>query len=234
LSLPADILFTRLKKKQHHNIHAFPSSIDKAHFVKARALKTGLAKDLKKRYKLGFYGVIDERFDVDLIREIAELRPEWEIILIGPVVKMDPATLPQMQNIRYLGPKTYDELPELMSAWDLALIPFLLNESTRFISPTKTLEYLAAGLPVVSTAIRDVINPYGKFGLVSIGHNAEGFIHCAEKELRRKDHKQWLQKVDFFLAHNSWDDTLLRMSQLLSQTMRSPEVVYNSIAGSNV
>ncbi|WCT14923.1 glycosyltransferase [Mucilaginibacter jinjuensis] len=237
LMLKADIVFTgghslyEAKKKQHHNIHAFPSSIDKLHFAKARDLKHNKRKTT---IKLGFYGVIDERFDIELIRGIVKLRPEWEIFLIGPVVKIDPVTLPISNNIHYQGAKTYAELPELIADWDLALIPFLLNESTRFISPTKTPEYLAAGLPVISTPIRDVINPYGKFGLVSIGHDAEDFVACAENELNRADNKEWLQKVDFFLAHNSWDETCDAMTTLMNNTIKSTEVVYNTIAKSNV
>ena len=237
LMLKADIVFTgghslyEAKKKQHHNIHAFPSSIDKLHFARARDLKN---KRHKTTIKLGFYGVIDERFDIELIRGIATLRPKWEIFLIGPIVKIDPATLPVNDNIHYQGAKTYAELPEMIADWDLALIPFLLNESTRFISPTKTPEYLAAGLPVISTSIRDVINPYGKFGLVSIGHNAEDFVACAVKELNRTDNKEWLQKVDFFLAHNSWDETSNAMTTLMNNTIKSTEVDYNTIAKSNV
>jgi glycosyltransferase involved in cell wall biosynthesis len=235
----ADIVFTgghslyEAKKNQHYNIHAFPSSIDKAHFAKARGLKDQPEDQIKNnRIKLGFYGVIDERFDIELIRGIARLRPEWKLILIGPVVKIDPATLPTGENIYYLGPKTYDELPEYMAAWDIALIPFLLNESTRFISPTKTPEYLAAGLPVISTPIRDVINPYGKFGLVSIGKDAADFVCFADKVLYQGDYKEWLQRVDFFLAHNSWDITCDRMIELLIKTIKSSMVVYNEIAKS--
>ncbi|WP_374951317.1 glycosyltransferase [Mucilaginibacter sp.] len=236
----ANIVFTgghslyEAKKGQHNNIYAFPSSIEKKHFAKARRLKIPQDPAGARHFKLGFYGVIDERFDTKLIRGIAELRPDWEIILIGPVVKIDPATLPVMDNILYLGSKTYAELPDLIAEWDLALIPFLLNESTRFISPTKTPEYLAAGLPVVSTPILDVVNPYGKSGLVSIGTNAAEFVACAEKELNRTDHKEWLQKVDFFLAHNSWDETVARMSELLGQTVKLSEVVYHKKAQSNV
>jgi glycosyltransferase involved in cell wall biosynthesis len=233
----ADIVFTggqslyEAKKKQHQNIHAFPSSIDKAHFAKARELKK---EESNTVVKLGFYGVIDERFDIDLIRGIAQLRPEWQIMLVGPVVKIDPSTLPVMPNIHYLGSKTYAELPELIAEWSIALIPFLLNESTRFISPTKTPEYLAASLPVVSTAIRDVVKPYGKMGLVSIGHNAEDFVFCAEKELNRSDRKEWLQKVDFFLAGSSWRQTCEAMTTLMNDTIRPTQVIYNTIAQSNV
>ena len=231
----ADIVFTggqslyEAKKNQHINIHAFPSSIDKLHFARSRDLKREKAAS---PVKLGFYGVIDERFDIDLIRGIAEMRPDWQIELIGPVVKIDPATLPLNSNISYLGSKTYAELPELIADWDIALIPFLLNESTRYISPTKTPEYLAAGLPVVSTPIRDVVYPYGKVGLVGIGQNAGDFVSLAENELNRADRKEWLQKVDFFLAHNSWDETCSRMSELLSKTMKASEVIYNTIAQS--
>ena len=233
----ADIVFTgghslyEAKKNQHKNIHAFPSSIDKLHFAKARTLKQ---ERIDQAVTLGFYGVIDERFDIELIRGIAELRPEWEIELIGPVVKIDPATLPIRSNIHYIGSKTYSELPELIAGWDVALIPFLLNESTRFISPTKTPEYLAAGLPVVSTPIRDVINPYGKFGLVSIGHNAEDFVAFAEMELKRSDRKEWLQKVDFFLAHSSWDQTCEKMIELMNDTIKPPMLNFNTKIQSNV
>ena len=233
----ADIVFTgghslyEAKKNQHKNIHAFPSSIDKLHFAKARTLKQ---ERIDQAVTLGFYGVIDERFDIELIRGIAELRPKWKIELIGPVVKIDPATLPIRSNIHYIGSKTYSELPELIAGWDVALIPFLLNESTRFISPTKTPEYLAAGLPVVSTPIRDVINPYGKFGLVSIGHNAEDFVAFAEMELKRSDRKEWLQKVDFFLAHSSWDQTCEKMIELMNDTIKPPMLNFNTKIQSNV
>ncbi|UOE52440.1 glycosyltransferase [Mucilaginibacter sp. SMC90] len=231
----ADVVFTggyslfEAKKNQHNNIHAFPSSIDKPHFLKARELKNAKAN---KPARLGFYGVIDERFDIELIRNIAELRPDWDIILVGPVVKIDPATLPVNKNIKYLGSRTYAKLPELIADWDIALIPFLLNESTRFISPTKTPEYLAAGLPVISTAIQDVINPYGKYGLVSIGNNAKDFVSLAEQELQRDDRKEWLQKVDFFLAHNSWDDTCAGMMAVMNNMIKSTQIVYNTIAHS--
>lgn len=221
----ADVVFTggkslyQAKKNSHSNIHAFPSSIDKAHFLKARelAVKQNSQLDITKP-KLGFYGVIDERFDIELIGDIAEQRPNWELILIGPVVKIDPETLPKNGNIKYLGSKTYDELPAQMAEWDIALIPFLLNESTRFISPTKTPEYLAAGLPVISTPITDVVDPYGLNSLVHIGSDAEDFIKLAELTLQQKDKEQErLQIVDAFLAANSWDMTFEGMkNEMLS------------------
>ncbi|RFZ94824.1 glycosyltransferase family 1 protein [Mucilaginibacter conchicola] len=227
----ADIVFTggqslyEAKKNQHQNIYAFPSSIDKAHFAQARTLKA----NKKDRKQLGFYGVIDERFDIGLIKDMAKMRPEWDIILVGPVVKIDPDTLPQNSNIYYTGSKTYAELPTLMAGWDLALIPFMLNESTRYISPTKTPEYLAAGLPVVSSAIKDVVHPYGKLGFVSIGTNAADFVAKAEIELNRSNKKEWLQKVDFFLAQNSWDQTCEQMTEKMKAVLAPAPAVYNSL-----
>ncbi|TSJ36318.1 glycosyltransferase family 1 protein [Mucilaginibacter corticis] len=215
LMLKADLVLTggrslyEAKKASHHNIHAFPSSIDMVHFTQARA-KGDLPLDQVSGNMpiLGFYGVIDERFDIALIADLAEARPDWQIVLIGPVVKIDPDSLPKQVNIQYLGPKTYEQLPGYMAGWDIAMIPFLLNESTRFISPTKTPEYLAAGLPVISTPIFDVVNPYGLNGLVDIGKNAAEFIKLAEDILADKlNEPDRLAIADGFLALNSWDKT---------------------------
>ena len=139
--------------------------------------------------RFGFYGVIDERFDLELLTEVAERKPEWQFVIIGPVVKIDPESLPRLNNIHYLGNKTYNELPAYLSGWDIAIIPFLLNESTKYISPTKTPEYLAAGKPVISTSITDVVNPYGISNLVHIADNANDFIKAAENELKPQKEK---------------------------------------------
>jgi glycosyltransferase involved in cell wall biosynthesis len=222
-----DVVFTggvslyEAKKTSHHNIHPFPSSIDKAHFYQARAAMP-VPQDQASitGIKLGFYGVIDERFDQELIREIAARKPEWQIVLIGPVVKIDPAGLPVADNIHYLGSKSYQQLPAYLSGWDVALIPFLLNESTRFISPTKTPEYLAAGKPVVSTAIRDVVYPYQQMGLVSIGRDVETFIAAIEYELKKSADRQWLHAVDEYLSDKSWQDTFTAMVELMQAVRR--------------
>lgn len=222
----ADIVFTgghslyEAKKNQHANIYPFPSSIEKSHFEKAR-LADIEPQDQQKisGKKIGFYGVIDERFDIDLIRTIAEAKPDWQIILIGPVVKIDQNILPRNKNIHYLGQRGYEDLPKYLSGWDMALIPFLLNESTRFISPTKTPEYLSAGIPVVSTPIRDVVKPYGMKKLVHIASTGKEFIEAIEKEFQTTDKSAWLEKVDKFLEHNSWDDTYEDMRDLLKTTM---------------
>ena len=127
--------------------------------------------------------------------------------MLGPVVKIDPATLPNYDNIHYLGGKKYDELPDYIAGWDITMVAFAMNESTKFISPTKTPEYLAAGKPVISTPIRDVVRPYGENKLVHIVSNATEFIVAAEKELSKKRKTSWLKKVDDFLLYNSWDRT---------------------------
>ncbi|WP_225865776.1 glycosyltransferase [Dyadobacter aurulentus] len=228
----ADVVFTggftlyEAKKSSHPNIHPFPSSIDKTHFQSAReALAEPQDQAAISGVKLGFYGVIDERFDQELIRVIAAKRPEWQIILIGPIVKIDPAELPAAGNIHYLGCKNYIELPAYLSGWNVALIPFLINESTQFISPTKTPEYLAAGRPVVSTPIRDVVFPYGKSGLVSIGKDADTFISAIEYELGNLGNTDWLQAVDTFLSDKSWEDTYSSMLALMHAAARHDKAV---------
>jgi UDP-galactopyranose mutase len=210
----ADVVFTggqsiyEAKKDAHHNIYPFPSSIDKHHFGKARTIKDDPADQKNiKGPRFGFFGVIDERFDIELIDAVAKAKPEWQFILLGPVVKIDPATLPRYDNVHYLGGKKYEDLPDYLAGWDIAMVAFAMNESTKFISPTKTPEYLAAGKPVISTPIRDVVRPYGDNKLVHIVSNADEFIRAAEKELGKKRKASWLKKVDDFLLYNSWDRT---------------------------
>ena len=228
----ADIVFTgghslfAAKKHQHPNIHSFPSSIDKNHFSKARRIKKDPADQANIGYpRFGFYGVIDERFDIELIKGVADKRPDWNIVLVGPIVKIDPATLPNNPNIHYLGGKTYNELPSYLAGWDIAMISFALNESTKFISPTKTPEYLAGGKPVISTSIKDVVETYGNNGLVHIANTPDEFIAVAEKELKQKDKRKWRKKVDNFIADDSWDNTVFKMRQLLYVAIANREIM---------
>ena len=224
----ANVVFTggnnlyKAKKAQHHNIHSFPSSIDKAHFKAARDNINEVADQSKIPHpRLGFYGVIDERFDIDLIKQAADAQPDWHFVLVGPVIKIDASTLPKNKNIHYLGPKTYEELPSYLSGWDIALIPFAINESTRYISPTKTPEYLAGGKPVISTAITDVINPYHELGLVHIVQNAEDLVQMATSELSMTDKSEWLTKVDEYLSTISWNATWERMHELMQNEIEA-------------
>ncbi|HEU4411860.1 MAG TPA: glycosyltransferase family 1 protein, partial [Polyangiaceae bacterium] len=179
----ADVVFTggrslyEAKRPVHPRVHAFPSAVEVEHFAKARARQADPDDQAPFPHpRLGFFGVLDERMDLALLEGVAEARPGWQIMVVGPVVKIDPADLPRRPNLRYLGPKGYHELPRYLAGWDVALMPFAQNESTRLISPTKTPEYLAAGRPVVSTPIRDVVRPYGAEGLVRIADGVGAFV----------------------------------------------------------
>jgi UDP-galactopyranose mutase len=223
----ADLVFTggqslyEAKRDQHPSIFAFPSSIDRQHFMQARApIADPTDQQDIPHPRLGFFGVVDERFDVELLDEASRLRPDWHFVIIGPVVKIDPEILPQRENIHYLGGKSYQDLPTYIAGWDVALLLFAQNESTRFISPTKTPEYLAAGKPVVSTRIRDVVHPYGQQGLVRIADNARELVSAADELLEAgANRKAWLATVDEFLGQMSWDETWSRMSQLIDDVV---------------
>ena len=217
----SDMVFTggqtlyEAKREQHPDVHAFPSSVDVSHFAQARVAKPDPVDQADIPHpRVGYCGVIDERMDLDLIRAVAEKRPDWHLVMVGPIVKIDPAALPRMRNIHYLGPKTYKELPDYLRGWDVAMLPFARNESTKFISPTKTPEYLAAGKPAVSTSITDVIRPYGDLGLVEIADHPDEFVAAVERALA-KDRAEWLAEVDELLTHNSWDATWERMFKLI-------------------
>ncbi|HEU5145319.1 MAG TPA: glycosyltransferase, partial [Chryseosolibacter sp.] len=208
----------------HPDVHAFPSSIDVEHFAKAR-LYTIDPRDQENipRPRIGYFGVIDERMDLSLVEGIARRKPEWHIVMVGPVAKISPDTLPKLPNIHYLGMKSYDELPAYISGWDIAMLPFAHNEATRYISPTKTPEYLAAGKPVISTPIIDVLRQYGRNGLVNIAGTPEEFVRVASLELENNDREDWLAQVDEFMSHNSWDKTWQRMMYFVTRKLNEKE-----------
>lgn len=203
------------KRHLHHNIHPFPSSVDVAHFAQARCVTAPPADQASiPQPRLGFFGVIDERMDVGLVDAVAAARPSWHIVMLGPVVKIEAKALPRRPNIHYLGSKCYGELPGYVAGWDVALMPFARNDATRFISPTKTPEYMAAGKPVVSTSIRDVVRPYGQQGLVRIADDAAAFVRACEDAMA-EDATIRIRKADAFLRHLSWDDTWSRIRLLM-------------------
>lgn len=225
LLIIADLVFTggpslfEAKRSRHDNAHCFPSSVDAAHFEQALDRSQGHPlQSAIPRPRLGFFGVIDERFDAELIGDIADAHPEWQVVLVGPVIKIDPATLPQRQNVHYLGQQAYGDLPQFLAGWDVCLLPFALNEATRFISPTKVLEYMAAQLPIVSTAIRDVEQPYGK--IVAIGHDHNEFIAHCEAALAQTPEQDaaMVNAMGEVVAHTSWDATAARMHELIERT----------------
>jgi len=217
----ADLVFTggrsiyNAKRSRHPDVHCFPSSVDANHFRKATGdhpLQAALP-----RPRLGYCGVIDERINLPLIDAIARARPQWQIVMVGPTAKIDPRELPRRENIHWLGQQGYDDLPAFISGWDVCLLPFSLNEATRYISPTKTLEYMACGRPSVSTSIRDVVEPYGH--VVNIADTPEGFVIDCEAILERTPSEQaaHAQALAQIVARTSWDSTAHAMAELISQ-----------------
>ncbi len=228
----ADLMFTgglslfEAKKQRHNNIHAIPSSIDYQHFHRARQGLSEPADQINIPHpRIGFYGVIDERFNTHLLEIMANIRPEFQFIIIGPLAKIDQDSLPTASNIHYLGKKEYEELPLYLSGWDCAMMPFALNESTRYISPTKTPEFLAAGKPVVSTSINDVVHPYADARLIYIADHPEHFVECIEKAMNERAYDpEWLEKVDQFLEGDSWDFTFKKMVYLESKVKEQKDL----------
>lgn len=217
----ADLVFTgghslyEAKRALHPRVYAFPSSVDVDHFRLPRgATPPGDQRDVP-RPRVGFFGVIDERMDIDLLTHVARERPQYQFVLVGPVVKISPQELPKAPNLHYLGAKQYDELPDYLAGWDVAFMPFALNDATRFISPTKTLEFLAAGKPVVSTAVRDVVRPYGEQGIVSIAGKTD-FAGALDEALAGWSAQQ-SQRVTQMLGNTSWDATWAAMAGLVEE-----------------
>ena len=217
----ADLVFTggrslyAAKRGRHPSVHCFPSSVDAQHFAGTRTdhpLQAALS-----RPRLGYCGVIDERVDLELVAAMAQARPDWQIVMVGPVVKIDPAGLPRHANIHWLGQQSYDDLPAFISGWDVCLLPFALNEATRYISPTKTLEYMACGRPSVSTPIKDVVEPYRH--VVAIAGNAADFIAACDAILRRTQQQQaaHAMAVAEIVARTSWAITAQAMAKLIAQ-----------------
>jgi glycosyltransferase involved in cell wall biosynthesis len=235
----ADLVFTggqslyEAKRQRHRRVYAFPSSVDVPHFLSARRGKNDPADQAGIPHpRLGFFGVVDERMDLQLLDAVASARPGWHLVIVGPCVKIDPAGLPRRPNIHYLGMKKYEELPAYLSGWDIALLPFAKNDSTKFISPTKTPEYLAAGRPVVSTSVRDVVRPYGDQQLVHIADEPADFITAIERALDAPPNG-WRERVDRLLSEMSWDRTWSEMSSLIDGITARRESVSGLAVPSN-
>lgn len=195
----------------------FPSGVEIDHFA-AAANRSAFARPSDLRGVdapiLGYFGVIDERMDLDLLGRLAINNPSWQIVMIGPVVKINPAWLPHAANLHYLGGRSYAELPAYLAYFDVALLPFALNESTQFISPTKTLEYMAAHKPIVSTPINDVIELYGS--VVRVGNSAEQFAGQVRAALLDSPETQRMRENEL-LQRNTWDSIATRMGNLINE-----------------
>jgi UDP-galactopyranose mutase len=222
----ADLVFTggpslyRSKKNRHPHVYCFPSSVDAAHFSQAGdAMPEAPDQAHLARPRLGFMGVIDERMDLKLLAHLAEAHSKWQIVMVGPVVKIDAASLPRAANLHYFGQRSYEELPSYLAGWDVCLLPFARNESTRFISPTKTLEYMAAHKMIVSTNITDVAEPYRE--IVYIADTHAQFIAGCEKALAisPKERAATLEGMCEVLSRTSWNKTAEDMCHLIAEVV---------------
>jgi hypothetical protein len=214
------------KRKRHTNVHCFASSVDAGHFKPQFNVVQAdhPAQGHIAHPRLGYCGVIDERLDLELISELAESHPDWQLVMVGPVVKISQESLPRRANIHWLGQQNYDDLPQFMSGWDVCLLPFALNEATRFISPTKTLEYMAAERFSVSTRIKDVAEPYGH--VVAIADTASEFIHACsallnESELEKNQRKVLISEI---VASTSWDLTVQSIDTLIKNVSKNGRI----------
>jgi glycosyltransferase involved in cell wall biosynthesis len=216
----ADIIFTggkslyESKKQFHNNVHCFPSSVDEPHFAKAlNGITVPDDISLLPSPIVGYYGVIDERIDLELLRKTAEQLPDVSFVMIGPLAKIHESELPKAANIHYLGMKSYDELPHYLKAFDIAMMPFALNDATKYISPTKTLEYMAARKPIISTRIIDVVRDYDH--CVSLIGNAEEFINAITFLCDDTDRIDMENDYVAILEKTSWDSTAREMNAII-------------------
>jgi glycosyltransferase involved in cell wall biosynthesis len=216
----ADVVFTggrslqQLVTGRRPDAHCFPSGVEPEHYARARRFRKSRVRPVA-----GYVGVIDERLDLDLVASLAQELPDWDIHMVGPVLKIDAAALPAAPNLHYPGPQQYQDLPRILGGFDVALMPFALNDATRCISPTKTLEYLAAGLPVVSTRVPDVVSEFG--AVVELGDDGQFFAE-ASRRLLAQPAAERERKVRPLLSWNHWDTIADRMSALLDGARSAP------------
>jgi glycosyltransferase involved in cell wall biosynthesis len=224
----ADIVFTgglslyRSRLPYNSHTYLFPSGVEIHHFAQAAQRDAFPRPDDLQEVSgpiLGYFGVIDERMDLPLLAHMAEAHPEWHLVMIGPVIKIDPAELPRAPNLHYLGMKDYHQLPAYLAHFDVALVPFAMNEATRYLSPTKTLEYMAAHKPVVSAPIHDVVELYGEY--VQIGKTPEEFVTLTEAALAETEQERAVRqaKETDLLARYTWDSIADHMNQIIEQNL---------------
>src|SRR3954466_8416014 len=192
----ADVVFTggynlgEKKKKQHDNVHIFGCGVEYSHFSKAQDESTVIPPDIDfmQRPIIGWMGGVDERVDYAMVGELARARPDWSFAMVGPVVKVDPNLLPHSPNLHWLGGRDYQVLPNYVRAFDVNMMCFALNAATEFINPTKGLEYMATGKPVVGTHVKDVVNQWSDIVLLAKG--AEQFVQQIQRALEKGDYVQ--------------------------------------------
>ncbi len=217
----ADVVFTggyelgEKKRKQHPNVHTFGCGVDFAHFSQAADPGTAVPPDIDfmSRPIVGWMGVVDERVDYALIAEMAKLRPAWSFAMVGPVVKMDPKLLPHAPNLFWLGGRDYQQLPNYCRAFDVNMMAFAMNAATQFINPTKGLEYMATGKPIVSAPVRDVVRQWSD--IVRIAGTSEEFVLAAEEALKAGAADARVLRGIELAKQSSWESTVAAMQKLI-------------------
>jgi len=206
------------KAKHHDNVNFYGCGVDVAHYGRARDAATQVpdAVAATPAPRFGYFGVIDERLDYELIGALADRFPDASIIMAGPLAKVDPAELPQQSNIHWLGQQRYEDLPAIVKGFDVCLMPFALNEATKYINPTKTLEYMAAGKPIVSTAVADVVRNFTP--IVDVAHSRDGFLDAVERAWRQPDDALIAQGIER-ASGASWDATVESMRNDIQQAL---------------
>jgi hypothetical protein len=223
----ADVVFTGgyelgdKKRKQHDNVHTFGCGVEVAHFGKAQDPNTPIPPDIDfmARPILGWFGVVDERVDYAMVGEMARMRPDWSFAMVGPVVKVDPNLLPHSPNLYWLGGRDYQQLPNYCAAFDVNMMCFAINAATQYINPTKGLEYMATGKPIVSTHVRDVVKQWSD--IVFLAKGAEQFVAQAQKALDKSnpEREQRVRKGLELANKCSWESTVQQMQDLIKQAI---------------
>ena len=220
----ADVVFAggrklwQTKKLQNENCHFYGCGVDVAHFGNARRDDTKIPDDIAalKKPVLGYFGVVDERMDYELLVKLADANPDWSIAMVGPQLKVD--AVPQRPNLHWLGQKNYIQLPAYCKAFDVCLMPFALNEATEFINPTKALEYMATGRPIVSSAVADVVTNFGS--VVNIARTHDEFISLCRAAIEKADSAR-IETGLKQAAENSWDGIIARLEKHIADALAS-------------
>lgn len=210
------------KSRYNDNAHFYGCGVDVKHFAKARAAETEVPADVAgvKKPILGYFGVVDERLDYELIAKLADADRDWSVVMVGPVVKVDPASLPKRPNLHWLGRREYAQLPNYTKAFDICLMPFALNEATEYINPTKALEYMATGRPIISTAVPDVVSNFGE--VVSIAISPDCFVEMCQRALANPDDEA-IERGLKMADSNQWEAIVAKLENHIETALKKKE-----------
>jgi glycosyltransferase involved in cell wall biosynthesis len=223
----ADVVFAGGRKMRdskarfNPNAHFYGCGVDVKHFSRARMPQTEVPSEIRLgegQLVLGYFGVVDERLDYELIAKLAEANPTWHIVMIGPTCKVDPNTLPQAPNIHWLGRREYSQLPEYTKGFDVCLMPFALNEATEYINPTKALEYMATGRPIVSSAVPDVVSNFSS--VVKVAQSHDEFVEYCRQESLEPDEAA-VQRGIRMAEENQWEIIVEKLGGHIEDVLNS-------------